>query len=64
MQSFIAADVIKSLSDINKGICPSGHLFQKYDDRVVFLKFANSDILTPEVTGCIQVDSKLHVKIF
>ena len=64
MQSFIATDVIKSLSNINKGIFPSGYLFQKCDDRVVFLKFANSDILTTEVTGCIQVDSKLHVKIF
>ena len=64
VKSFIVADVIKSFSDINEGICPSGYLFQKYDDRVVFIKLSKSDILTPEVTGCIQVDSKLHVKIF
>ena len=63
-QSFLADDVIKNFSDINKNICPSGYLFQQYGDGVVFFKLTNSHMLTPEVTGCIQVDSELHVKLF
>ena len=31
-QRFFADDVIKTYSDINKNLCPSGHLFQQYDD--------------------------------
>ena len=29
-----------------------------------FFNLTNSHILLPEVTGCIQVDNKLHVKLF
>ena len=29
-----------------------------------FFKLTNSHMLTPEVTGCIQIDSELHVKRF
>ena len=53
-QSFFADNVIKNFSDINENICPSGYLFQQY----------NSHMLAPEFTGCIQVDSELHVKLF
>ena len=63
-QSFLADDVIKNFNDINENICPSGYSFQQYDDRVVFFKLTNSHMLVPEVTGCIQVDSELHVKLF
>ena len=63
-QSFIADDVIKNFSDINKSLCPTGYSFQQYDDGVVFFKLTNSHMLIPEVTGCIQVDSKLYVKVF
>ena len=37
-QSFLADDVIKNFSDINKNTCPSGYLFQQYDDRVLFFQ--------------------------
>ena len=57
-QSFIADDVIKNFSDINKGFCPSGYSYQQYDDQVVFLYLINNHMLIPEVTGCIQVDSE------
>ena len=40
------------------------HQDTHYDDRVAFFKLTNSHMLIPEVTGCIQVDSKLHVKLF
>ena len=61
--SFIADDVIKNFSDINESLCPSGYSFQQYDDRVVFFKLTNSHMLIPKDTGCIQIDSKLHVKL-
>ena len=31
-QRFFADDVIKTFSDINENLCPSGYLFQQYDD--------------------------------
>ena len=30
----------------------------------IFFKLTNSHILTPEVIGCIQVDSELYIKLF
>ena len=63
-QSFLADDVIKNFCDINEDLCPSGYSFQQYDDRVAFFKLTNSHMLIREVTGCIQVDSELHVKLF
>ena len=35
-QSFLAKNVIKTFSDINENLCPSGYSFQQCDDRVVF----------------------------
>ena len=35
-QSYLAKNVIKTFSDINGNLCPSGYSFQQYDDRVVF----------------------------
>ena len=39
-------------------------LISTVNDQVVFLKLTNSRMLISEVTGCIQVDSELHVKLF
>ena len=61
---FLADDVTNNFSDINENIYPSGYLFQQCDHCVVFFKLTNSHMLIPEVTGCIQVDSELHVKLF
>ena len=63
-QRFLADYVIKNVSNVNENLCPSGYLFQQYDDRVVIFRLTNSHMLILEVTGCIQVDSKFHVKRF
>ena len=63
-QRFLANYVIKTVSNINENLWPSGYLFQQYDDRVVFFRLTNSHMLILEVTGCIQVDSEFHVKRF
>ena len=49
---------------MNKNFGPSGHLFQQYDDLVVFFELTNSHMFITKITGCIQVDSELHVKLF
>ena len=63
-QSYIVDDVIKNFSEINERLCQSGYSFQQYDGRVVFFKLTNCHMLIAEVIGCVQVDSKLHVKLF
>ena len=62
----MADDVIKNFSDINESLCPIGYSFQQYDNGVLFFffKLTNSHLLISEVTGCIQVDSELHAKLF
>ena len=39
-------------------------LYVKYEDHVAFHKIVLNELHVPEVTACIRVDDKLHVKLF
>ena len=39
-------------------------LYAKYEDHVAFHKIVLNELHVPEVTACIRVDDKLHVKLF
>ena len=55
---------IIGLESITESDRPHGYLFTKYEDHVVFHKIILNELHVPEVTACIQVDDKLHVKLF
>lgn len=63
-QTFLADDSIKTLSDINENLTPSGYSFKQKDDHVIFYKLIYNEMSVPEVSECILVDTELHVKLF
>ena len=59
---FEEQDKIKSFDDIDSMLTPTGYTFQKYDDHVVFYRLETNMLNVPEVTDCVRVDRKLHIK--
>ena len=55
---------IIGLESITESDCPQGYLYAKYEDHVIFHKIVLNELHVPEVTACIRVDDKLHVKLF
>ena len=52
------------MENITESDSPHGYLFTRYDDHVVFHKIVLNELYVPEVTACIRVDHKFHVKLF
>ena len=63
-ETFLADDSIKKRSDINENLVLPRYSFQQRDDHVKFFKLVDNEMLLPEVTECIRIDKKLHVKLF
>ena len=55
---------IIGLESITQSECAQGYLYARYEDHVVFHKIVLNELHVPEVTACIRVDDKLHVKLF
>ena len=55
---------IIGLESISESDCSQDYLYTKYEDHVVFHKIVLNELHVPEVTDCIRVDDKLHVKLF
>ena len=55
---------IIGLESISESDCSQDYLYTKYEDHVVFHKIVLNELHVPEVTACIRVDDKLHVKLF
>ena len=62
--TFLADDSIKKRSDMNENLAPPRYSFQQREDHVNFSKLVDNEMLLPEVTECIRIDKKLHVKLF
>ena len=54
---------IISLESITESDCPQGYLYTKYVD-VAFCKIVLNELHVPEVTACMRVDDRLHMKLF
>ena len=52
------------MESVTESDCPQGYLCAKYQDHVVFHKIILNQLPVREVTACIRVDDKLHVKLF
>ena len=61
---FLEADIIRSFSDIDDKLTPSGWSISKFEEHLVFFKLTTNALSVPEVTSCIRVDNDLHVKLF
>ena len=55
---------IIGLESITESDFPQCYLYAKYEDHVVFHKIVLNELHVPEVTACMRVDDKLHVKMF
>ena len=59
--------VIESFEDINESLLElldSAFQCSTYEDHVVYYKTVMDDLSIPQITQCIRIDSKLHVRLF
>ena len=56
-------NLISKLSDIEGSLSITGFLFKKSNDYVTLYKIDFNEKRAPEVTECIKIDKKLHVKL-
>ena len=57
-------DLINKLSAIEESLSLACFLFEKNNDYVTSYKNEFSEKRAPEVTECVKIDKKLHVKLF
>ena len=49
---------------IDETLAPPGYTIAKYEDHIVFYKIKHNELLITQVTECIRIDDKLHVKFY
>ena len=49
---------------IDETLAPPGYTIAKYEDHIVFYKIEHNELSIPQVTECIRIDDKLHVKLY
>ena len=64
MATFTEVHQIKSLSDIDSSMCPSGFVLEMHQNTAIFYKLERAQNNVPEVTATIIIDEALHVKLF
>ena len=45
-------------------LAPTGYTITKYEDHIVFYKIEHNELSILQVTECIRIDNKLHVKLY
>ena len=61
---FVNDDMIMKFESIDETLTPPGYTFAKYEDHVIFYKIEHNELSIPQVTECIIIDDKLHVKLY
>ena len=61
---FVNNDKIIKFESIDETLAPSGYTIAKYEGHIVFYKIEHNELLILQVTECIRVDDKLHVKLY
>ena len=49
---------------IDETLAPPVYTIAKYKDHIVFYKMEHNELSIPQVTECIKIDDKLHVKLY
>ena len=61
---FVNNNKIMKFESIDENLTPPGHTIAKYEDHIVFYKIEHNELSIPQVTECIRIDDKLHVKLY
>ena len=61
---FVNNDKIMQFESIDETLAPPGYTIAKYEDHIVFYKIKHNELLITQVTECIRIDDKLHVKFY
>ena len=61
---FVNDDKIMKFESVDETLAPPGYTFAKYEDHVIFYKIEHNELSIPQVTECIIIDDKLHVKLY
>ena len=61
---FVNNNKIMKFESIDENLTPPGHTIAKYEDHIVFYKIEHNELSIPQVTECIRIDDKLHVKFY
>ena len=62
--AFVNSDKILKFESNDYTLALPGYKIAKYEDHIVFYKIEHNELLIPQVTGCIRIDDKLHVKLY
>ena len=61
---FVNNNKIMKFESIDETLAPPGYTIAKYEDHIVFYKIEHNELSIPQVTECIRIDDKLHVKLY
>ena len=61
---FANNDKIMKFEGIDETSAPPGYTIAKYENHIVFYKIEHDEFSIPQVTECIRIDDKLHVKLY
>ena len=61
---FVNNDKIMKFESTDEILAPTGYTIAKHGDHIVFYKIERNELSIPQVTECIRIDDKLHVKLY
>ena len=61
---FVNNDKIMKFDSIDETLVPPGYTTAKYEYHIVFYKIEHNELLIPQLTECIRIDNKLHIKLY
>ena len=61
---FVNEDKIMKFEGIDETLASPGYTIAKYEDHIKIYKIEHNVLSTPQVTECIRIDDKLHVKLY
>ena len=61
---FVNNDKIMKFGSTDATLAPTRYTITKYEDHIVFYKIEHNELSILQVTECIRIDNKLHVKLY
>ena len=61
---FVNNDKIMKFESIDETLAPPGYAIAKHEVHIVLYKVERNELSIPQVTECIVIDDKLHVKLY
>ena len=61
---FVSNGKILKFEIIDETLAPPGYKIAKYENHIVFYKIEHKELSIPQVTECMRIDDKLHVRLY